>query len=110
MSGASGGTEPTAGLKHSVCVHQSHCGPAMTFLLHGILSQASSQESGFQEKASRDHQPSRLPLPLVAQVLMGQNQGGEKEKTSPPDVGWELSLSIAVHMANALTSYLIVSE
>ena len=63
MCGASGGTEPTAGLKHSVCVHQLHCGPAMPFLLHEILSQASSQESGFQEKASRDCQPSRLALP-----------------------------------------------
>ena len=43
MCGASGGTEQMAGLKYSVCVHRSHCGPAMLFILHGILSQASSQ-------------------------------------------------------------------
>lgn len=82
MCGASGGTEQMAGLKYSVCVHQSHCGPA--FLLHGILSQASSQHRvGSKRKQAETTSPvDFLFLILVAHVFMGQNQGGWKEKTS----------------------------
>ena len=87
VSGASGGTEPMTGLKYSVCIHQSHCGPTMPFLLLGILSQASSQcRVGSKRKQAETTSPvDFLFLILVAQGLKGQNQGGWKEKTSPPD-------------------------
>ena len=87
MCGASDGTEQMAGLKYSVCVHRSHCGPAMLFILHGILSQASSQHRvGSKRKQAETTSPvDFLFLILVAQVFMGQNHGCRKEKTSPLD-------------------------
>ena len=61
-----------------------------------------------QRQEDRENMPTAMVLnkPFLLYLLMEQGQ----EHNVEWHVRWEVSLSTVVHMANALTSYLIVSE
>lgn len=87
MFGASVGTEQTAGLEYSVCLHQSHGGPATSLFLHVVLSKFSSQHRvGSKRKQAETASPVDFFYFIsLVQALIDQNQGGRKKKTSPLD-------------------------
>ena len=87
MLGASVGTEQTAGLEYSVCLHQSHGDPATSLFLRVVLPKSSSQHRvGSKRKQAETAGPvDFFYFILLVQALMDQNQGGRKRKTSPLD-------------------------